>query len=379
MRTTFNISFYCRPCKRDRKGLAPVEISLIVNGKRTFINLPRKEYPAVFKKETSQKKTNPTKEYLEEVRRKFNIIQTELLRNDIPITPDSLKEYFKNGGIRQTTLQDLSDEYLALLRKRVPSTLTYSAYKKYQNAFDCLMKFIPGTTTLKQIRPSDLESAVVGMSGRYKPTTVNGIATKCNTLFVYAHDNGRTPQILRLKHLKSYRQEIKYLTEQQLERIINLKIDNKSLSDVRDAFILQASTGLCYSDVYTLKKDDVQIMDDGTHLIQRQRAKTGITYTTVVLPFGVEVLKKHNYQLRIISNQKYNLFLKTINQLTGIEIPLTTHLARKTFATLLLNRGVRIEVVSRTLGHSSTKMTETYYSKMLKTTIVNEINQKVNF
>lgn len=54
--TTLNVSFYCRPCKADKKGRAPVELSLIINGERAIITLPRKEYPEVFKKQMAMKK-----------------------------------------------------------------------------------------------------------------------------------------------------------------------------------------------------------------------------------------------------------------------------------------------------------------------------------
>jgi len=57
MRTTSSIQFYCRNCKTDKQGFSPIEISLTINGKRTFIHLPRKERPADFLKETSKKKS----------------------------------------------------------------------------------------------------------------------------------------------------------------------------------------------------------------------------------------------------------------------------------------------------------------------------------
>ena len=41
--TTFDISFYCRESKANREGLAPVEMSIIINGERCIITLPRKE------------------------------------------------------------------------------------------------------------------------------------------------------------------------------------------------------------------------------------------------------------------------------------------------------------------------------------------------
>ncbi len=77
--TTFNVSFYCRNSKANNKGLAPVELTIIVNGERTIITLPRKENPQAFKNAVSTKRNNDIKDYLEAVRRRLNAITTELM------------------------------------------------------------------------------------------------------------------------------------------------------------------------------------------------------------------------------------------------------------------------------------------------------------
>ena len=46
-RQTFSTRFYCRKSKADKQGLAPVELSIVINGERTYIRLPRKERPEV--------------------------------------------------------------------------------------------------------------------------------------------------------------------------------------------------------------------------------------------------------------------------------------------------------------------------------------------
>jgi hypothetical protein len=41
MRSTFNIGFVCRPSKAQKSGLAPVEMTIVINGARTYLSLPR--------------------------------------------------------------------------------------------------------------------------------------------------------------------------------------------------------------------------------------------------------------------------------------------------------------------------------------------------
>lgn len=374
MRATHTIQLYCRQSKANKQGLANIEVSLIINGKRVFINLPRKEYPSEFKKMMESKRGNEIKEYVDEVRRKFSTIELDMMRSNIPLTAESVREYFKNGGVKSMTVGDLFDEYLDMLYKRVGKDLTHSAYKKYQNAFDCFTKFCPRETELLAITPALAEKFMVDCQSKYQASTTCGILTKVKTAFTYAKDDNKI-QINPFSRLKYSRgkKDIVYLTEEEIKAIYDLKIDNKSLSDVRDAFILQASTGMAYIDTYNLKKEDIQIAEDGTHYIVKNRHKTNTQFTSVILPMGVEVLKKHDYQLHIISNQKYNLFIKTIQGMVGIEKNLTTHVARKSYGTLLLNKGVRLEVVSKALGHSNTKITQQAYSKLLNNTVVDEI------
>jgi integrase len=51
---------------------------------------------------------------------------------------------------------------------------------------------------------------------------------------------------------------------------------------------------------------------------------------------------------------------------------ITPHTLRRTFGSYLLNRGLRLEVVSRLLGHSSTVVTERAYAELLAPTIRDE-------
>ena len=72
---------------------------------------------------------------------------------------------------------------------------------------------------------------------------------------------------------------------------------------------------------------------------------------------------------------KYNAYLKVVAQSAGIDKPITTHWARHTGATLLLNEGIPMRIVSRICGHSSTKITEAIYAKLLDETVVNAIKK----
>ena len=75
-RSTANVSFYCRESKKNKDGLAPIEMVIILNTRRCFIQLPRKEYPYQFKVQTKGKKRTDLIEYLDGIRARLNQIIT---------------------------------------------------------------------------------------------------------------------------------------------------------------------------------------------------------------------------------------------------------------------------------------------------------------
>ena len=109
--TTFDISFYCRDSKVNRQGLSPIEMSIVINGERCLITLPRKEKPSDFKRDRYSRKDNDIKQYLQAVRNKVGTIQTEMMEKDIPLTAPLLRDYFRTGGIQTYTIENLFDEY----------------------------------------------------------------------------------------------------------------------------------------------------------------------------------------------------------------------------------------------------------------------------
>ena len=88
---------------------------------------------------------------------------------------------------------------------------------------------------------------------------------------------------------------------------------------------------------------------------------------------GLQILKKYDNNLPMISNQKYNAYLKEIQRLANIKTVITTHLLRKTYAHHLLNNGVRIETVAKALGHSNTIITQKAYARTIANTVAKEI------
>ena len=171
----------------------------------------------------------------------------------------------------------------------------------------------------------------------------------------------------------------KYLTPEEFQKLRTATMPESRLERVRDLFVFHSYTCLSYHDLRAFDPKKIKEID-GKKLYVGHRGKTKIEYTIPLLAPALDILAKYGGKLPILSNVKYNEYIKEVAKAAGIDKPVTTHWARHTGATLLLNAGVKIEIVSKVCGHSSIKMTEKIYAKLLPKTVVaavNEIEEKL--
>ena len=167
----------------------------------------------------------------------------------------------------------------------------------------------------------------------------------------------------------------KYLTKEEFEKLRNLQLPTESLERVRDLFVFQTYTCLSYVDLSTFDASTIHYIK-GYPVYTSNRGKTGQEFSFLILPQAMAILDKYNMKLPIISNVKYNAYLKVVALMGGIAKPISSHWARHTGATLLLNDGgIPMEIVSKILGHSNTKITRQVYAKLLDETVVDAMQQ----
>lgn len=372
----YNFSFICRASKIDKKGFAPIELSIIINGTRTYVILPMKYEPTLFNKMMTSKKNNEVLEYTSSVRTKLNKCIAEMTANNIAITAHSLKEYFKNGGVKTFQLFDVAEEFLEYHTKKTANCAS-EVMKKYRLAIDKFKKFI-GNAELKTITPQHIEEFKIELKQTYKfeGSTIYHLLARIKTMFTYAFNKAyiKVNPMMFVDNPKVTK-EVEFLTNEEVARIEKKEFDNDRLNKVRDLFLFQCYTALSFADMQQITFVDVK-NEDGMYYIKKQRQKTKIDFFTVLSPKAMNILKKYNFNLNFISNQSCNAYLKEIADLCKISKQLHTHIARHTAATRLLNEGFRIEIVSKILGHTNTKQTA-HYAKLIDKTVLNEFKKIV--
>ena len=195
-----------------------------------------------------------------------------------------------------------------------------------------------------------------------------------NSFILDAIDEGyikRNPyKWVRIEKEKSKGGIGKYLSPQEFATVRDMELPTESLQRVRDLFVFQTYTCLSYVDLSTFDAEKIEKVK-GMKVYIGTRAKTSQTFTIPLLKPALAILKKYNNHLPIISNVKYNEYLKVVAQNASIDKPVSSHWARHTGATLLLNSGdVPMNIVQHILGHASQRMTEQVYAKRLDESIV---------
>ena len=183
---------------------------------------------------------------------------------------------------------------------------------------------------------------------------------------------------LRTKFPHGKCKERRPLTERELVQMRELKLFDKT-EKVRDLFIFSAYTGLAYCDVMAFDFQTMTVKVGDLYFIDGSRIKTGSDYFTPILSPAMAVLKKYNFKLPRISNEKANEYLHLIQARMEMRKNLTFHVARHSFATLALSYDIPIADISKMLGHRDIKVTQ-IYAKVMKTSLErhsNDLNSKI--
>ena len=183
-----------------------------------------------------------------------------------------------------------------------------------------------------------------------------------------------------------------YLTEDELRKIAELPIQETYLDRVRDQFILLAWTGCRYSDLGKLNTKNIEVTKNGIRIFKIMQQKTHAKVPIPIFPITEMILRKYdNNPPKVISNQKFNEFLKIIAKRAGLtdEVTITrtqmdntsqdktgeikgvaqhfekwqcvsAHTARRSFATNMYKLNLPTLSIMKITGHKTEKAFLTY-------------------
>ena len=155
-----------------------------------------------------------------------------------------------------------------------------------------------------------------------------------------------------------------YLTREELTAFLKVKLSSERLEKVRDVFVFSCFTGLVYGDLKKLRTEQLMTLPSGSHYLQIYVPMTRFPRTIPLLDIPYKIIEKYKGQQEdgglfpIFPLPVMNIRLREIASVCGINKPITTFSARRTFATTIVSEnGIPLETAAKMLGHSLLKST----------------------
>lgn len=253
-------------------------------------------------------------------------------------------------------------------------TLKEAFLQKYPERESILRMFEAANlceATWENITKVRLQRFIDYMAERLSPNSVSQYATKMKAVLNLYSDEVLLPRgFAKVLTPRKCASTAVYLTEEELQKLIDYKAENKREEYVRDMFVICAYGGMRHSDALNLNESN--FIGDS---LQYVSVKTKIHSVVPLKPIVREYIV--NRPQIEVDDTTYNRILRRIARKCGITDKvkvfkagkecegekwefLSSHAGRRTFASLLYLRGVDLYSISKMMGHSSTDMTSKY-------------------
>ena len=380
MDSKFKISFWLYRAKKNQKNLVPIYLRVRNNYSYFTKSTGLMVKPSDWDKKTMRLRgesdeATSINSTLDGLRFKIIKIINQLTIIGKPFDVELVRKKMEGTEESQMTLMKVYDDHLKMMKKLKGKEYTQATIIKYTNTRLRLSQYLRfrfkrSDYFLYEINYDFMKNFDVFLRDRFSNSTTT----------VYKHYQ-RFTRVLNIaiqkglldRHpfptykIRMPKKKIEYLTQDELDRIQKTDFKVDRLNIIRDIFVYCSYSGLGYAEIEALSESDNTVGMDGEKWMNILRKKTNKPYQVPILPIPMEILNRYknhpqclrkNRLLPVPSNVKYNAYLKEIAAITGIKTHLTTHLARKTFATtVMLANGANIGVLSRLLGHASVQVT----------------------
>lgn len=392
-RSSFSIQFFIRDCRIKKDGSVTIEVKITINGKRSFFstgknitaeNWDKVKQIAKGKSEESQNINN----FLKALKNRLYEKEVELMERGYIVTAELLKDSYFNkvDSLKEKTLLEVFIEHNENQAKNVGngvakathwiSVYTLRLVKEY-----ILQKYERNDIYLRELNLNFIQSfhTFLKIDKGMKQNSATKYLKQLKKIINIAVANSyMTFNPFATYKIEREPVEIDFLDEEELRRIINFDTPIPRLEKAKDMFLFGCFTGLSYIDIKTLALEHFEKDSVGRIWIKKRREKTGILARIPLLPIAKLILDKYRGNERLLPIQDpadINKYLKDIAILCNINKRICFHTSRHTFAsTVTLANNISIEVVSKMLGHTNTRMTS-HYAKLIDESIGSQMDK----
>ena len=394
------VLLYLKKSTRDRSGKAPI-MGRITLGRsiaqfscKLFCN-PGLWNPRESRMDGKSREAVEVNTKLDHLLLAVQVSYQSLLAKGSPFDATDIKEHFQGSVQARCMLIERLDLLVKEREKHVGIDLKANSMYNYRSARNRLQEFIRQQYNATDLAFSQLTAGFIyefqtfclGRCG-LQESTFFGTASLLKTVCRLAYREGLTDVLLfnKVRVERGKKKTPKALDRDALDKLKALCFDGweADLETARDVFLFACYTGAAYCDLMVLRPEHLVRDDEGSLWLKFNRQKTGVLCRVKLLPEALRLLEQlHNDAretlLPYMNYATYLSCLKAISLRAGLSLPITTHTARHTFATLVtLEQGVPIETVSKMLGHSTVRMTERY-AKVTPQKLFEEFDRLIAF
>ena len=383
VRSSFSILFFIRESKARKNGNVPIEVMITVNGERNSFSTGKQIAIEKWDKTKQQVKgkdqeTQNLNNYLKAIKAKLYQKEAELLERGFIITAQILYDaYFdKVESLRERSLFEVFEEHNQEQEKLVGNGVSKATHWVSVYTIRLLREFVQQKYKREDLYLRELNLNFIQSFHsflRIDKGMAQNSSTKHLKLLKKIINLSVANSYMAFNPFSTYKVErepvdIDFLDEEELRKIINFDTPLPRLERAKDMFLFGCFTGLSYIDIKTLTPEHFEKDNTGRIWIKKRRVKTGVLSRIPLLPIAKLILDKYKGGEKLLPIQDpadINKYLKDIAILCGINKRICFHTSRHTFAsTVTLANNISLEVVSKMLGHTNTRMTA-HYAKLI--------------
>lgn len=383
VRSSFSILFFIRESKARKNGNVPIEVMITVNGERNSFSTGKQIAIEKWDKTKQQVKgkdqeTQNLNNYLKAIKAKLYQKEAELLERGFIITAQILYDaYFdKVESIKERSLFEVFEEHNQEQEKLVGNGVSKATHWVSVYTIRLLREFVQQKYKREDLYLRELNLNFIQSFHsflRIDKDMAQNSSTKHLKLLKKIINLSVANSYMAFNPFSTYKVErepvdIDFLDEEELRKIINFDTPLPRLERAKDMFLFGCFTGLSYIDIKTLTPEHFEKDSAGRIWIKKRRIKTGVLSRIPLLPIAKLILDKYKGGDKLLPIQDpadINKYLKDIAILCGINKRICFHTSRHTFAsTVTLANNISLEVVSKMLGHTNTRMTA-HYAKLI--------------
>ena len=372
------VSFFVQAKRTDKKGLVPV-IGRISAG-RTHSGFSTKcKTPLTLWDSRKQRLVGKSamavsvNQKLDECAALIHACFHEFNERKETFTATDVRDAYQRQIRRQALILESFSEYLAQTKERIGIDRALKTFKLRTYQLSLPREYVQKKHKVSGIPLSQLDKAFIEgfvyyltIDRRLKRSSISSALSTLQTIVRMAVKKGVLDfyPFLGYSYERS-KGEPRSITQDELQKIINLMIEGENYRIVRDLFVFFCFTGLAISDIRNLREENI-VLEEGELCIKGRRMKTKTPYRVQVLPPAWAIMERYRgkragFVFEVPTTDIILNGMHHIQRNIGMETPLTFHMARHTFATTIcLSNGISMETLSKMLGHSNIGTTQIY-------------------